>query len=329
MNLLKTLYEIHSPSGNEKAMKKFIKGYVKKHIPGVTIKNDHVGNLYMIKGNSETYPCIVAHLDQVQREHSKDFKAIETEDIIFGYSPRNRRREGLGADDKNGIWIALKCLGKYECMKVAFFVSEEIGCVGSRNAELGFFEDTRFVIEPDRRGYEDLITNISYTSLCSDEFLKDIGFDAFGYNEEFGMMTDVLELKERGLKVSCLNLSCGYYEPHTEHEFTVKKDLLNCLELVEHIIENCLSVYPHENLESGYYHRYFEIDAETEIWDILSCDPEMSVEDLYEMYQTNYPRLKKEDFERIYNEYHEFNDEEELWKDMNLNKAVNTKRLWL
>ena len=71
MNLLKTLYEIHSPSGNEKAMKKFIKGYVKKHIPGVTIKNDHVGNLYMIKGNAETYPCIVAHLDQVQREHSK------------------------------------------------------------------------------------------------------------------------------------------------------------------------------------------------------------------------------------------------------------------
>ena len=110
MNLLKKLYEIHSPSGNEKAMKKFIKGYVKKHIPGVTIKNDHVGNLYMIKGNAETYPCIVSHLDQVQREHSKDFKAIETEDIIFGYSPKNRQREGLGADDKNGIWIALNCL---------------------------------------------------------------------------------------------------------------------------------------------------------------------------------------------------------------------------
>ena len=112
-------------------------------------------------------------------------------------------------------------------MKVAFFVSEEIGCVGSRNADMGFFEDARFVIEPDRRGYEDLITNISYTSLCSDEFLKDIGFNAFGYQEEFGMMTDVLELKEKGLKVSCLNLSCGYYEPHTDHEFTVKKDLLN------------------------------------------------------------------------------------------------------
>lgn len=321
MNLLKKLYEIHSPSGNERAMKKFIKGYVKKHIPRVTFRSDHVGNLYMTRGISETYPCIVAHLDQVQREHSKDFKAIETEDIIFGYSPKNRKREGLGADDKNGIWIALKCLEKYECIKVAFFVSEEIGCIGSRNADMNFFEDTRFVIEPDRRGYEDLITDISYTSLCSNDFLRDIGFERFGYKEKSGMMTDVLELKERGLGVSCINLSCGYYEPHTHEEFTVKKDLLNCLRLVEHIIENCQSVYPHENLDSEYY----VMDTETEIWDILSCDPNLSVEDLYEMYHTNYPFLEIEDFEKIYNEFHEQMDEEELWKDM---KVTKTRKFW-
>lgn len=321
MNLLKKLYEIHSPSRNERAMKKFIKGYVKKHIPGVTFRSDHVGNLYMTRGISETHPCIVAHLDQVQREHSKDFKAIETEDIIFGYSPKNRKREGLGADDKNGIWIALKCLEKYECIKVAFFISEEIGCIGSRNADMNFFEDTRFVIEPDRRGFENLITDISYTSLCSNDFLRDIGFERFGYKEESGMMTDVLELKERGLGVSCINLSCGYYEPHTHEEFTVKKDLLNCLRLVEHIIENCQSVYPHENLDSGYY----GMDAETEIWDILSCDPNLSVEDLYEMYHTNYPFLEIEDFEKIYNEFHEQMDEEELWKDM---KVPKTRKFW-
>ena len=59
-------------------------------------------------------------------------------------------------------------------------------------------------------------------------------------------MTDVQELKERGLQVSCINLSCGYYEPHTDHEFTIKKDLMNCLSLVEHIIENCTEPYPHQ-----------------------------------------------------------------------------------
>lgn len=323
MELLKQLYQIHSPSDNERAMKKFIKGYVKKHIPGVTIKNDPVGNLYMIKGDSETYPCIVSHLDQVQKGHSRDFKAIETEDILFGYSPRHRRREGLGADDKNGIWIALKCLEKYGCLKVAFFVSEEVGCIGSRNADMDFFEDTRFVIEPDRRGYGDLITEISYTSLCSPEFLKDTGFEVFGYREENGLMTDILELKEKGLKVSCINLSCGYYEPHTDDEFTVKKDLLNCLGLIEHIIENCVSVYPHENT-GGYDSYYSLIDAEIELWDILSVSPELSMEKFHYMYQASFPWLKEKDFERIYNEYHEFNDNEESWKD-----TGNTKRPWI
>lgn len=329
MKLLKQLYKIHSPSGNEKAIRKFILGYINKNIPGVKIKNDHIGNLYFTKGKAETYPCVVAHLDQVQKIHSKDFKAVETENIIFGYSPGNRRKEGPGADDKNGIWIALKCLEKYECIKVALFVSEEAGCIGSRNADMSFFEDTRFVVEPDRKGYGDIITEISCCSLCSNEFLMDTGFERFGYKEESGMMTDVLELKERGLKVSCINLSCGYYEPHTDDEFTVKKDLFNCLRLVEHIIENCLPVYPHEDSGFGYRYGYGDIDEETEIWEILSYDPELSAEDLYEMYHTNYPNLSEEDFERIYNEYHELNDEDDLWKDMNLNKAGNTKRLWI
>ena len=70
------------------------------------------------------------------------------------------------------------------------------------------------------------------------------------------------------------------------------------------------------------------MDAETEIWDILSCDPNLSVEDLYEMYHTNYPFLEVEDFQRIYNDFNEQMDEEDLWKDMNSKKAVNTKWPW-
>ena len=149
MELLKQLYKIHSPSGNERVMKKFIRKYVRKHIPDVKIETDRKGNLYLIKGVAETYPCVVAHLDQVQREHSKDFIPVETKELFFGYSPRNRKREGLGADDKNGIWIALKCLKKYKTLKVALFVEEETGCQGSNQADMDFFKDCRFVIQPD------------------------------------------------------------------------------------------------------------------------------------------------------------------------------------
>ena len=313
MELLKQLYKIHSPSGNERAMKKFIRRYIRTHIPGAQIETDKIGNLYITKGTTPTYPCIVAHLDQVQRNHSKDFIPIETKELIFGYSPRNRKQEGLGADDKNGIWIALKCLEKYDTLKVALFVEEETGCRGSSQAEMDFFTDCRFVIQPDRRGNQDLITHIGWTELCSEEFLKAIGYEQFGYQETTGAMTDILALKENGLEISCINLSCGYYEPHTDHEFTVKEDLWNCLHLVEHIIETCTDVYPHTNTwEIG--NRIDDWEYEeivTEIYEMLEVDETLSVDDLEFMYGRYYPELRREDFERIYLDYYELKNRKE------------------
>lgn len=246
MELLKSLYEIYAPSGGEKKIKRFIKHWVKDNIPDAIIRADNNdGNVYIVRGESETYPCIVAHLDQVQDKHSSDFKAVETEDIIFGYSPRNKRREGLGADDKNGIWIALQCLQEFGAIKVAFFVGEEIGCIGSRRCDISWFSDCRFVIEPDRRGDRDLITNIS-GAICNEEFEACSCYNDYGYKPTSGTMTDVLELSERGIGLSCINLSCGYYDPHTDDEYTVKEDLLNCLEFVKNIIRNCREVYHHK-----------------------------------------------------------------------------------
>ena len=316
MELLRQLYKVHSPSGNEKAMKRFVRKYIKRHIPDVKIRTDRKGNLYIIKGVAETYPCIAAHLDQVQREHSKDFTLIETKGLIFGYSPRSRKQEGLGADDKNGIWIALKCLEKYDTLKVVFFVEEETGCQGSNQADMDFFMDCRFVIQPDRRGYKDLIANIGWMELCSGDFLKATGYESFGYKTTEGLMTDILTLKERGLGISCINLSCGYYEPHTDNEFTVKKDLLNCLKLVEHIIENCTDVYLHTyDIYREKRKRTFFCDDEygeavDEIFGMLDMDDSLSVDDLKYMYGFYFPHLRREDFERIYLDYFEWKREE-------------------
>lgn len=311
MELLKQLYKIHSPSGNELVMKKFIRKYVKRHIPGTTLKSDKKGNLYIIKGIAETYPCIVAHLDQVQREHSKDFMPIETKELIFGYSPKHRRQEGLGADDKNGIWIALKCLKKFDSLKVAFFVEEETGCRGSNEADMDFFQDCRFVIQPDRRGYKDLITNIGWTELCSDDFLKATGYENFGYEIAEGFMTDILELKGRGLGISCINLSCGYYEPHTDNEFTVKQDLLNCQHLVNYIIEACTDVYPHSCLDMKYFMEADEYEtAKDEMFEILGSDDTLGFEDIYQFLKPYFPNLTRNDFIRIYLEYYNPESEE-------------------
>lgn len=103
MQLLKQLYSIHSPSGKEQRMRNYLIRWIRRHIPEATITTDPTGNIYVTKGESFSFPCIVSHIDQVQKTHSTDFQAVETRDIIFGYSSKNKRQEGLGADDKNGI----------------------------------------------------------------------------------------------------------------------------------------------------------------------------------------------------------------------------------
>ena len=252
MELLKQLYSIHSMSGQEGAMRKFVKNFV-KGIPGdITLRQDH-GNIYITKGDAETYPCLVAHLDQVQTKHSPDFRVFETDGCLFGYSLTNRRVEGLGADDKNGIWIALKCLERFPALKVAFFKEEEIGCGGSRIADMAFFKDCRYCIQADRRNGGDLITDIG-GAICSEDFIKDIQplMDRHGYKKTSGLMTDVETLSDKGVGISCINLSCGYYDPHTDHEYTKIDELYNALGFVWGILKTLDKVYPHVKPEPDY-----------------------------------------------------------------------------
>ena len=304
MKLLKRLYSIHSKSGKEQKMIKFLLWWIRTNIPGARVELDKkVGNIYVTKGVSDTYPCIVSHIDQVQEVHSRDFKAIETHDIIFGWSPKKKEFQGLGADDKNGIWIALKCLEKFDALKAAFFVGEEIGCVGSSKADMDFFTDCRFVLQCDRRGSNDFITSICASELCSTDFIAATDFEMFGYHLEDGAMTDVLTLKENGLSVSCVNMSCGYYDPHTDNEFTVKADLLNCLAFVEHIIENCTQVYPHEyDYYAGFGSRFdeFYYDWYEEFYELLQLHPDITIDQLESAFQGYMPKINRNDLEMTF-----------------------------
>lgn len=294
-------------SGKEDRMIKFLASYLKT-LPGVKTGHDKYGNLYAWKGESETYPCLVCHIDQVQKIHSKDFKAIETRDIIFGYSASNHQIEGLGADDKNGIFICLEALKKYDCVKTVFFREEETGCKGSSNCEMAFFDDCRYVIQCDRRGNSDFVTSIGYTDLCSERFIRDASPERWGYKEADGMMTDVEILKENGLPVSAINMSCGYYNPHTDEEITVKRDLEKCWRLVQHIIEECTATYPHTPQD---YELCYEWEVEEEIHSLLQQDPNLTAADLYDMYHSNFPWMTLDDFERIVEDYRLFYVSEE------------------
>lgn len=244
MKLLKQLYGISSPSRRETTMLQFIKQQLTSM--GVRYYTDKSGNIYATKGVSNTYPCIVSHADEVHERRSPGYQIITVADkLIFGHDYISRQHCGIGADDKNGIWVCLKCLDESDYLKCAFFVSEEIGCVGSRRADMSFFKDCRFVIQCDRRGHEDIVTEANAMELCSRQFIEELQPEVYGFRETGGMLTDVVTLKDKGLSISCVNLSCGYYYPHTEHEFTDLEDLQKCLNFVRHILRDCRRVYKH------------------------------------------------------------------------------------
>ena len=210
---------------------------------------DENGNIFVTSGESDSYPCVVAHMDEKHDSRPEDWMLCCQSDRLFAVSFENGVLCGIGADDKNGIWVALKMLEKRIPMKAAFFVQEEIGCVGSSYANLEFFKDCRFIVECDRRDAHDFINNASGIEICSAEFVKDANLDKFGYEEARGYSTDVRTLVQRGVGISCCNLSCGYYNPHYSNEYTVFHELVNCLHFVEYIFENCTKVYPHEALQ--------------------------------------------------------------------------------
>jgi ribosomal protein S27E len=127
---------------------------------------------------------------------------------------------GVGGDDKVGVFMTLKMLEERDVFKAAFFVDEEIGCVGSRACDFDFFYNSSLVLECDRKGAYDFVNSISGTKLYSREFseaIKPILFN-YGRTEVSGGMTDVLEIAYK-TKICVANMSCGYYHPHSDDEF--------------------------------------------------------------------------------------------------------------
>lgn len=317
-NLLKDLYCVFSPSQREKKMRRFIKRYISVNVPSASIVQDESGNLLVTKGEAERYPCLCAHMDQVQNFHPKDFVCIEDHGIIFGYSPKTHKQCGLGADDKNGLFIALTCLKEYDNIKCAFFVGEEIGCIGSSAVGVSFFDDCTFCAQIDRRGNSDLVTRISRDEICSGEFLKDANCEAWGYCVSDGLMTDVEALRRNGVIASCVNMSCGYYEPHTDHEFTVKDDVQKCYEFVCHLIEHCTKDYPfsvaecsEDNYDDWYSYKYIDWSYDECLdvcYDLLANDRLMSYDEFVSLVKDEYSSLKPKDFQEIYETARSFVD---------------------
>lgn len=251
MNLekLKEVLAIQTYSKQQWRMFAYIVRKVKE-IPNCVLYTNE-GNIYITKGKATNYPCVIAHMDSVHKIE-KDLTVVELPNgTLTGFNCIEMEQTGIGGDDKVGIFIALESLKHFDNIKVAFFRDEEIGCVGSYEADLTFFEDCNYVLQCDRQGNKDFITDACGVILSGVDFQKDLGAILYDHNYDFhyGGMTDVMALKELGVKCAMANMSCGYYNPHSYSEYVSIKDVKNCLDMVFKIISSLTKSYIYEYKE--------------------------------------------------------------------------------
>ena len=245
--LLKSLYVIRSYSGFEEPLRNAIIQFLNNYNIPYT---NHNGNLLGL--NHPGKPLFSAHMDMINTENYK-LKGTEStvEDAVFTlddnacirlYRGKNEKanQTSLGADDKNGIWVILMLLKEGYEINFAFCHSEEIGGAGStqvvgdrENAE--FIEQCRYGIIIDRRNAHDIIGyENNYCMALDDKIHSFAKANGFKFSPARGSISDADRFSKL---VECVNLSCGYYEPHTSKEYTNLNELWNTFNFCKKLLD--------------------------------------------------------------------------------------------
>jgi hypothetical protein len=207
---------------------------------GASVERDPYGNVYVTKGNSNLYPCMVAHLDINQTQ--RDNVTIHTSgDIMFGFDSDEGVQAGMGADDGCGVALAYEMFIRFDNIKLFFPLDEEIGCKGSNVCDPTFFTDCSMILQGDRRSYStDLITYTNGIETCSKEFVTAASsiMSTYGYKDTRGVCTDIGSIKKNSI-VDCIacNVSIGYFNEHSDEEVISIKAYYNAVNFVYKVIE--------------------------------------------------------------------------------------------
>jgi hypothetical protein len=221
--LLVTLCKQQSPSYSKAQLEKrnFLKTWISQNIENVKTSIDSYGNLYVTKGKSKIYPCIVSHLDIVH-DIRPLFQVCQSGNILFGFDNLTGEQTGVGGDDNCGIYICLELLRLCDKIKIVFTLDEEVGMIGAREVNLSFFKDCSFLGQPDRRS--DTVDFINFTNgiqTCDEKFTDLITkeLNEYGYKITRGLATDVGQLKYNPeVTIPAFNATNGSYREHRDNE---------------------------------------------------------------------------------------------------------------
>lgn len=150
--------------------------------------------------------ALVAHMDTVF--------SFPPDDVF--YDPRRGvlwSPDGLGADDRAGIYAIIEILKTGLRPHIIFTTDEEKGCIGATALSKYAcpFKELKFMIQLDRRGVCDCVFYDCYNP----KFIRYI--EDFGFVEAQGSFSDISTLCP-AWQVCGVNLSVGYENEHSYQE---------------------------------------------------------------------------------------------------------------
>lgn len=237
---------------------------------------DSNGNILInFKKETAGTPILVAHLDNVLSGNRIPVMDLSGS-TIFG------KKTGIGFDDKAGIMAIIEIWrrSKDKQFRIIFTADEEVGGIGATALDSRYYEDAAYIIELDRKGGRDLIDVSGSTRLCSSEFAD--MFACYGFKKTTGVFTDVNIFKESAPTVNMVNLSIGYYNPHTDNEYLNVKEFEHIVDCVYDFVESHKESIPDDtpivetktDWDYNRYSRYsgYDYNKNSKIDESLICD---------------------------------------------------------
>jgi len=247
LNHLKEVLSIPTKTWKEELMIEYLSTYCEEK--GFDYSIDDNGSVYVTKGETDIYPCVVAHIDTVH----EPVEMVVVEEVLpnaqgedrlslKAYEKETGAPTGIGGDDKAGVFICLKMLEHFDNIKAFFPVAEETGCHGSNDADEDFFKDVGYAIQFDSTENDTMSLTLMGVKLFEEgsEFfnsVKDIILEHGLKNWHNHPYTDTMKLKEK-FDFPCLNFAAGYYNYHTENEYVVIDDVQNTCNMGVKVIES-------------------------------------------------------------------------------------------
>lgn len=169
--------------------------------------------------------ALVAHMDTV----------FKTPAYEVYYDPRRNvmwSPDGLGADDRAGVYAIVEIIRSGLRPHVIFTTDEEMGCIGAD--ELAKyqcpFEDLKYIIQLDRQGANDCVFYDCYNPAFIDYI------ESFGFVESWGTFSDISSLCP-AWRICGVNLSVGYYGEHSFSEYLCVGQLFETIKKVKVMLQ--------------------------------------------------------------------------------------------